>query len=136
MGSDFSNKDISKSTDVIDQYTHRLIGTEDRDGHRYFTIESVPLEDAAVVWGKEVFVIRDDFIVMRQEFWDQDNILVKQLEALEVVEMGGRTIAKQIRMTRIESPEEWTEMLVNHIEFDIDLAASIFTLSNLRNPRQ
>ena len=88
-----------------------------------------------MVWGKEVFVIRDDFIVMRQEFWDQDNILVKQLEALEVVEMGGRTIAKQIRMTRIESPEEWTEMLVNHIEFDIDLAASIFTLSNLRNPR-
>jgi len=136
MGSDFSNKDISKSTDVIDQYTHRLIGSEEKDGYRFYTIESVPFEDAAVVWGKEVFVIREDFIVMRQEFWDQDNILVKQMESLEVVEMGGRTISKQIRMTKADDPEEWTEMLIDHIEFDIELGNNLFTLSNLRNPRQ
>jgi len=28
MGSDFSNKDISKSTDIINQYNHKLINTE------------------------------------------------------------------------------------------------------------
>jgi len=27
-------------------------------------------------------------------------------------------------------------MLVNSVDFDVELAASIFTLSNLRNPRQ
>ncbi|MCP4390727.1 MAG: outer membrane lipoprotein-sorting protein, partial [Gammaproteobacteria bacterium] len=72
MGSDFSNKDISKSTDIIDQYDHRLLATEPVDDHLLYTIESIPHEEAAVVWGKEIVVIRDDFVMLRQEFWDQD----------------------------------------------------------------
>ena len=136
MGSDFSNKDISKSTDIIDQYEHRLIQTEKKDAHFYYTIESIPHEDAAVVWGKEVLTIRDDFVMVRQEFWDQDDILVKEMNTLEVVFMGGRSIAKSLRMNKPETPEDWTEMTVNEIEFDADLGKSLFSLSNLRNPRQ
>jgi len=136
MGSDFSNKDISKSTDIIDQYDHRMIDSETRDGHAFYTIESIPHEDAAVVWGKEIVVIRDDFVIMRQEFWDQDGVLVKEMNALEVAAMGGRNIAAKVRMNKVETPDEWTEMLVNSIEFDVDISASLFTLSNLRNPRQ
>ncbi len=34
------------------------------------------------------------------------------------------------------TPEEWTEMTVSAIEFDLEMPAGIFTLSNLRNPRQ
>ena len=90
MGSDFSNKDISKSTDIIDQYEHRLLGSEVVDGHRRYTIESIPHEDAAIVWGKEVIVIRDDYVLLRQEFWDQDGVLVKQMEALEEIIRNAR----------------------------------------------
>jgi outer membrane lipoprotein-sorting protein len=136
MGSDFSNKDISKSTDIIDDYDHSLIGSEEKDGHFYYTIESVPHEEAAVVWGKEVVTIRDDYVMMRQEFWDQDGVLVKEMNALEVMLMDGREIATRMRMNKIETPDEWTDMLVNSIDFDVDLADSLFTLSNLRNPRQ
>jgi len=60
MGSDFSNKDISKSTDIIEQYDHELANREERDGHVFYTVVSVPHEDAAVVWGKEILVVRDD----------------------------------------------------------------------------
>jgi len=136
MGSDFSNKDISKSTDIIDQYEHRLINSEEKQGHFFYTIESIPHEDAAVVWGKEVLVIRDDFVMMRQEFWDQDDILVKEMNSLEVALMDGREIATRLRMNKTDSPDEWTDMSVNSVEFDIELADSLFTLSNLRNPRQ
>jgi len=136
MGSDFSNRDISKSTDVIDQYEHQLIRSVEKEGHFYYTIESVPHENAAVVWGKEIFTIRDDFVMTRQQFWDQDNILVKEMNALEIQPMGGRTIASRMRMNKIESPDEWTEISVDQVEFDIDLSDSLFTLSNLRNPRQ
>jgi hypothetical protein len=136
MGSDFSNKDISKSTDIIDQYDHRMIDSGTRDGHAFYTIESIPHEDAAVVWGKEIVVIRDDFVMMRQEFWDQDGVLVKEMNALEVAAMGGRSIASKVRMNKVETPDEWTEMLVNSIVFDVEISASLFTLSNLRNPRQ
>ncbi len=136
MGSDFSNKDISKSTDVIDQYDHRLLKSETDGEHRLYTIESIPHEDAAVVWGREVFVIRDDFVVLRQEFWDQDDILVKAMQTLAIETMDGRTVATRLRMQKLETPDEWTEMIVDAIDFDIEIGSNLFTLSNLRNPRQ
>jgi outer membrane lipoprotein-sorting protein len=136
MGSDFSNKDISKSTDIIDQYDHELITTEERDGHIYYTISSVPHEEAAVVWGKEVLTVRDDYVLMEQQFWDQDGVLVKSMKTLEVVEMGGRAVARVMRMAKVDKPGEWTQLTANSIEFDLELADNLFTLSNLRNPRQ
>jgi outer membrane lipoprotein-sorting protein len=136
MGSDFSNKDISKSTDIIDQYDHELLKVEEVDGHVYYTISSVPHEDAAVVWGKEILIVRDDYVLMEQQFWDQDGILVKSMKTLEVREMGGRAVARVMRMGKVDSPEEWTQLTANAIEFDLELPDSLFTLSSLRNPRQ
>ena len=136
MGSDFSNKDISKSTDIIDQYDHELIATEERDGHIYYTINSVPHEEAAVVWGKEVLIVRDDYVLMEQQFWDQDGVMVKSMKTLEVMEMGGRAVARVMRIGKVNKPDEWTQLTANSIEFDLELADNLFTLSNLRNPRQ
>ena len=136
MGSDFSNKDISKSTDLIDQYDHELVGREERDGHVYYTVSSVPHEEAAVVWGKEVLTVRDDYVLIEQQFWDQDGVLVKSMKTLEVEEMGGRAVARVMRMAKVDTPGEWTQLTANSIEFDLDLPENLFTLSNLRNPRQ
>ena len=51
MGSDFSNNDVTKSDDIIDEYEHTLIETVQQDGHYVYVIESIPNEDAAVVLG-------------------------------------------------------------------------------------
>ena len=136
MGSDFSNKDIAKSTEIIDQYDHELTDVEDRDGHTFYTVTAIPHEDAAIVWGKEVLVIRDDYVLMEEQYWDQDGVLVKALKTLEVSEMGGRQVARVMRMGKVGKPEEWTEIVANSIEFDLELPGNLFTLSNLRNPRQ
>ena len=136
MGSDFSNKDISKSTDILDQYDHSLTAREEVGGHTVYTIEAIPHEDAAIVWGKEVLKIRDDFVLLEEQFWDQDGELVKVMQASDIVEMGGRSVARVLRMGKLETPDEWTEMTVSAIEFDLELPAGLFTLSNLRNPRQ
>jgi len=136
MGSDFSNKDISKSTDILEQYTHTLTARTKEDGHTIYTVEAIPHEDAAIVWGKEVLKIRDDFVLLEEQYWDQDGELIKIMRAREIVEMGGRTVARVLRMGKLETPDEWTEMTVSEIEFDLDMPAGIFTLSNLRNPRQ
>lgn len=136
MGSDFSNKDISKSTDILNQYDHTLTATEEMNGHTVYTIEAIPHEDAAIVWGKEVLKVRDDFVLLEEQYWDQDGQLVKEMKALDITEMGGRSVVRVMRMGKLETPGEWTEMRVSEIEFDLELPASVFTLSNLRNPRQ
>ena len=135
MGSDFSNKDVSRADDIVDRYTHRLLGTEQIDGHTVYEIEAIPKEDAAVVWGKEVLKIRDDKVMLSEDFYDQDGMLVKSLKTLEIAEMGGRVIAARQRMQKSDTPDEWTELQVLAMEYGVELPAHTFTLSNLRNPR-
>ena len=83
----------------------------------------------------EVLVVRDDYVMVEQQFWDQDDVLVKSMKTLEIQEMGGRAVARVMRMGKSDNPEEWTQLMANAIEFDIDLPKNLFTLSNLRNPR-
>lgn len=135
MGSDFSNKDVAKADDIIDQYEHSLLSVGEIDGITIYEIQSVPHEEAAVVWGREVMRIRDDNVLIEHFFYDQDDELIKTLESMEVGEMGGRTIAIRQRMHKIETPNEWTEIQVNAVEYEIDIPDSTFTLSSLRNPR-
>lgn len=136
MGSDFSNKDVSKNTDIIDQYDHTLLEQRQQDGHTVYVIESIPHEEAAVVWGKEVLLIRDDWILLEQQFWDQDGQLVKHLAASKIEEMSGRSVASVVRMSKAGDEQEWTELRTAEVEFDLALSDTLFTLSSLRNPRQ
>lgn len=136
MGSDFSNKDISRSTDILHEYDHTLLETRQQNGHTIYVIEAVPHEEAAVVWGKEVLHIRDDYVMMEEQFWDQDGVLVKSMRALQVQELSGRAVATNMRMQKADTEEEWTQVLVQAIEFDLVLSPRIFTLSYLRNPRE
>ena len=135
MGSDFSNKDVAKADDIIDQYTHTLVDRRDENGTTIYEIESVPVEDAAVVWGREVLLIRDDNVVAEHRFYDQDDVLVTILESLEIGELGGRTVALRQRMRKVEAPGEWTEIRVLDAEYGVEIPDNFFTLSNLRNPR-
>ena len=135
MGSDFSNKDVARADDIIDQYDHTILSVETIDDMAVYMIKSIPHEEAAVVWGSEVLTIRDDHVVLEHAFYDQDGELVKTLKSLEIGEMGGRTIAMRQRMIKTDDPDEWTEIAVNAVEYELDLKDSLFTLSNLRNPR-
>ncbi|MDX1499485.1 MAG: outer membrane lipoprotein-sorting protein [Woeseiaceae bacterium] len=135
MGSDFSNNDVARADEIVDEYDHRLLATQEVDGFIVYEIESVPHEEAAVVWGREVLRIREDNLVLVHSFFDQDGELVKEMQALEIGPMGGRVVAIRQRMARVDADDEWTEIRIDSVEYDVELPDSLFTLSNLRNPR-
>ena len=135
MGSDFSNKDVARADEIVDEYVHTLLSTEKIDDIIVYEIEAIPHEDAAVVWGSEVLRIREDHVVLEHSFFDQDGELVKSLQTMEITDMGGRTIAKRQRMNKAEKPDEWTEIQIIDVDYEVELSDSLFTLSNLRNPR-
>lgn len=136
LGSDFTNNDLAKADDLIEQYTHRLLGTETHDGRKVYVIESVPKETAPVVWGREVVKVREDWIILEHAFYDQENVLVKKLASLEIKPMGGKPVVARERMQRADKPDEWTEIVTNEVRFGLDIPAGAFTLANLRNPRE
>lgn len=135
MGSDFTNNDVAKADDLIDRYTHTIKEKRQQDGITVYVIESVPHEDAPVVWGREMITVRDDYVLLEHQFYDQDGVLVKQLSTREIRMIGGRNLATIERMQKVDVKDEWTEFRLHHIEFDAEISNSTFTLSSLRNPR-
>jgi len=132
-GSDFSYNDLSRTDNLLHQYDLSIINTVSEGGHTIYTVQAVPKENAPVVWGKEELVIRDDYVLLLQTFFDQDMQPYKRMEILEVGELGGRTFGTRMRMYKLEEPERFTELEYLSAEFDIDLRDNMFTLFSLKS---
>jgi len=134
-GSDFSYNDLSRSDKYLRHYELELIDTAEQDGHMVYTIDALPKEDAPVVWGKERMVIRDDYVMLDLTYFDQDMVALKRMSALEIGEMGGRTIAITIRMVDLEEDSSFTEVRYDSIDFDVTLEDRLFTTFALQSGR-
>ena len=135
MGSDFSYNDLSKSEDVLNDYTHRLTATAQAAGHTVWTIESTPKPGAPVVWGKVTLQVRDDAVILGETFFDQDGKPVRQMTTDKVGALGGRPYPTSMTMRPLDQPGQWTRVETASGQFNLSLPAYVFTLSNLQNPR-
>ena len=134
-GSDFSYNDLSRTDNYLRYYNSAITATEEADGHTVYTLELTPHDDAPVVWGKEEMVLRDDYVMLSQTFYDQDFEPLKQMRTMEVGELGGRTIGLTMRMADFEDAERWTEIRYLKADFDAAVDASMFTTFALRGER-
>ena len=134
-GSDFSYNDLSRTDQLLHDYELTLVATEERDGHRVYSIDAVPHENAPVVWGKERLVLRDDRVLLRQTFFDQAMAPVKQLDASEIKTLGGRTFGTRLRMQPLDEPDNWTEIAYDVAKFDVPIDDGMFTVFALQTGR-
>jgi hypothetical protein len=132
MGSDFTNDDLVKESSVVEDYTHRITGSDTVAGAPVYVVESVPKPDAAVVWGRIVFrVRRADFLPASEEFYDERGTLIRVLTFSDIRELGGRTIPTKWQMRPVAKPGNVTTMVMKSAIFDVAIAAEVFTQRNL-----
>lgn len=136
MGSDFSNNDLSKTDTLIDEYIHTITGTQTHDGKKVYLIKSIPKPDAPVVWGMQKLKIREDHVFLSQEFYDEDFKLVKVMTTLQIRMLGGKIFPRVWRMQKADVTDEYTELNYKELSFKTNLKDSLFSISNLKNPRR
>lgn len=134
-GSDFSYNDLSRTDQYLRYYDTKIVDSRSDGDHDVYTIEMVPHDDAPVVWGKEVIVLRDDYVMLSQSFFDQSLELLKRMEVTEIGEMGGRVIPITMRMMNVETPERWTEVRYLAADWEADVPDTHFTTFALRGDR-
>jgi outer membrane lipoprotein-sorting protein len=134
MGSDFSNNDLAKSDSIIEDYTHTIASTETHDGVKVYLINSVPGPAAPVVWGMQKLKIREDHILLSEEFYDEDLKLVKAMTGGEIQMLGGKLFPRVWKMQKAGVQDEYTLLEYRELTFRDDLPDRLFTLSALRNP--
>ena len=132
MGSDFSNNDLAKSDSILVDYTHSLMSAEAIDGHTVYTIKSIPKPAAPVVWGMQISKVRDDHVLVEQEFFDEDQASVKRMTAHEIQMMGGRMFPRIWKMQETGQTDEYTLLRYHAIDFLDDLPERQFTINALK----
>lgn len=136
MGSDFSNNDLAKSDSLIKDYVHTITGIETEEGKKVYLIKSMPKPEAPVVWGMQKLKIREDHILLEEEFYDEDFKLVKTLTTSRIRMFGGKLFPVVWRMQKADAQNEYTELYYKELSFKPGLKENVFTLSNLKNPRR
>ncbi len=133
MGSHFTNDDLVKesqlSEDYFVQYEHR---GQSEFGEIY-KLTLIPREESAVVWGKiEIEVDAQNYIPIREYFYDEDGELVRVISFHDVKKLGDRLLPVRMQVVPQDEPDEYTEIVYRSIEFDVPIEQGFFSLANLR----
>jgi len=133
MGSDFTNDDMVRESSVVNDYTHQLEPTEKVREYDCYKVILTPKTDAAIVWGKVItWISTTDFIEMKSEFYDEDNVLVNTMNAYDVKTYGNRKTASRIEIIPADKPNQKTSMVIETFDFNISIEESFFSQQNMQ----
>ena len=136
MGSHFTNDDLVKESQLIDDYEVELVFDGDRDGVTVWEFRLTPKSDAAVVWGHvEYQVQQDNYMPLWTRFYDEDGDLSRTMTYSDFAELGGRLVPAVMEMQPADKPGERTAITYQELEFDVDIEQSFFSLRNLQRQR-
>jgi outer membrane lipoprotein-sorting protein len=136
MGSDFTNDDLLNESSVVVDYTHKKLREEDIAGRRCYKIELIPLEDAAVVWGKiYIWISLNDYLWMKAEYYDEDEYLIKTELAYDIKNMDGRIIPAKYELIPADKQGHKTVVVMDEIKFNIPLSDDFFSQQNMKKVR-
>jgi len=133
MGSDLTNDDVLNQSSIVTDYSHRITGSgrlEERDCH---VIELIPKDDAAVVWGKVIlWITKNDYNILKSEYFDEDEYLVKTEIAAKIKNMGGRTIPTEFKLIPADEENQETRLILIDIQFNVPIDDSFFSIQNMK----
>lgn len=136
MGSDFSNDDLVRDTDITRDFEHTILRTEMVDGRDSYVIEMIPKPGTPIVWGKVlVWIAKDDYLQLRIENYDQRFELVSTMNLDQIKEMGGRIIPTRFTVTPAGKENEKTILVYEAMEFNIDIDENFFSRANMQRVR-
>jgi outer membrane lipoprotein-sorting protein len=133
MGSDFTNDDLVKESSILDDYTHKVIGSVQIDREVVRQVEATPKPDAAVVWGRIVYwVRRTDTMPLKQEFFSERGERVRVLSFSDVRKVEARLMPTRWQMQPDSKAGNSTTIVLKDAVFDRPIDDEIFSQRNLQ----
>jgi outer membrane lipoprotein-sorting protein len=136
MGSHFTNDDLVKESQIVEDYDIEIAFDGERDGTAVWEFRLTPRDEAAVVWGHVEFQVRQrDTMPIWARYYDEDGGLARTMRYSEFNSSGGRTVPFVMEMFPEDKPGEHTTVRYQELEFNIDIDPSFFSLQNLKRLR-
>lgn len=131
LGSDISYEDMTGEKDTLSDYTAKLLGTEQVKGRQCHILELTAKTRTVAYPIQKLWVDTETYMIWKGEFSTKSGRLLKEMQVLETMEVDGRTLSKVTKIEDKMKRDSATEMRIDHLEIDVQLDPSIFSLQNL-----
>ncbi|MBC7539440.1 MAG: outer membrane lipoprotein-sorting protein [Bacteriovorax sp.] len=120
MGSDFTNDDLVKESTFLKDYDSKLVAADSKSPDTtHFYIELKPKERTATVWDKIILVVsKDTSIPVRQEYYDEKGVKVRELVFKEIRKFGNKTLPAIMELTPFNKVGHKTIIEYKELKFD------------------
>ncbi len=130
MGSHITNNDLVKAAKIDEDYSFELLAEDETT----WTVNCIPRPEAAVVWGKIVYLIeKARRVPIVVDYYDEDQQKVRTINFDKVETIGTRTLPLRMTITPLDKSGEQTIFTYHELAFDVPLEASFFNLGNLQD---
>ncbi|MCR5589248.1 MAG: outer membrane lipoprotein-sorting protein [Bacteroidales bacterium] len=128
MGTDFTYDDMG-SRNVYED-THKLLREEERDGHKCWVVESVPVDKHEIYSRKVSWIRQDCLTAIYVEYYDKLNKLHRVLTISDVKEVQGFWTIHKMEMKNVQT-EHSTIITVKNPKYNIKIDKTLFTVAKL-----
>ncbi len=133
MGSHFTNDDLVKESRREEDYDAHISFEGERDGRQLLEFTLLPKPDAAVVWGKLTLTLLDgSYLPVQEIYYDEDMQVARTITFSDVKMLGGRERPALLRVVPADKPDEYTELVYESLQLNIEVSDALFSLSSLR----
>ena len=113
---------------------HTLLRKEEITGKSCFVIESIPLGTSE--YTKRISWIDEaNFLPLKEEFYDKQNELYREFQALEIKDINGIPAVTKRTMKNIKTGHR-TDVTFQEIEYNLGIGDDIFSERYLKRPPQ
>ena len=85
------------------------------------------------MWGKvEVVIDKSDELPRATRYYDERGELARTMTYEDVREFAGRLLPARMRVVPADEPDEFTEMVYEQLELDVDIPDRVFGLQSLK----
>ncbi len=126
LGSDFSFEDVIPHE--LEDADYKRLADAEHDARPCFVIEIYPRPEANSEYSKlESWVDRERFVVLRTQYWNKDDVLIKELVAPadEVKDFSGIWVPMHTEMRNLVS-ESWSKLYIDKLEANPDVPDTDF----------
>lgn len=124
IGSDFTYDDLGDRHPAQD--THTILKEDIIEGVDCYVVESVPIDEDYMYSRTVTWVIKDKWIGLKKEFYDEDDDFLKRLILNDYKKFNDVIVITSVTMKN-EQNDHQTEMILSNVKINTGIADAQFT---------
>jgi outer membrane lipoprotein-sorting protein len=132
MGSDLSYEDFMEETSMEDSYNAVVTGEKTYNGRDCWVMKLTAKNPSISYQSRIMYVDKERFLPLYEERYAKNGKLLKTTIVQDVMKVGNKWYPKQMLYKDVLKEGKGTQFIINTIEFDIPVPASLFTKASLK----